>query len=132
MIYLTNAFSIHMLDRFTVDQEATLVWRRIDSHEAGRILRSGAFRSYYGHGISAEHLSRYLKIDIPVSRGYMELTPNDTIIIAGITGKRKWESGVKPCPGWIFFKVNYAQRRATTEADSPAGHPAPPKRSQRV
>ena len=105
MIYLTNAFSVHMIPRTHVGDEKNLHFRRISSYEAGAILRSGAFRSFYGHGESAYHLSRYLHIDIPVSRGYIELKPEDVLIIAAVTGKRKWEAGEKPFPGWIFFEV---------------------------
>ena len=109
MIYLTNAFSVHMIPRTHVGEEKNLHLRRISSYEAGAILRSGAFRSYYGHGESAYHLARYLKINIPVSRGYVELEPEDVLIIAAITGKRKWEAGLKPYPGWIFFEVTTSE-----------------------
>jgi len=105
MIYLTNAFSVHMLPHLKVGTEMNLHIRRISSWEAGDILRSGAFRSFYGHGKTAYHLARYLRIDIPVSRGYVELKDTDVLIIAAITGKRAWESGQKPFPGWIFFEV---------------------------
>ena len=121
MIYLTNAISVHMLPHLRVGTELDLHVRRISSYEAGDILRSGAFRSYYGHGRSAHHLSRYLHIDIPVSRGYIELEEGDVLIVAAITGKRKWEAGVKPFPGWIFFEI-------TTSSD---GRDEPPYPSGR-
>ena len=105
MIYLTNAISVHMLPHLKVGTEQDLHIRRISSYEAGDILKSGAFRSFYGHGKTAYHLSRYLKLDIPVSRGYVELRDGDILIVAAITGKRAWEAGVKPYPGWIFFEV---------------------------
>ena len=105
MIYLTNAVSVHMLPHLKVGTEKNLIIRRISSYEASDILKSGAFRSFYGHGRSAHHLSRYLHIEIPVSRGYIELVEGDVLIVAAITGKRKWEAGVKPFPGWIFFEV---------------------------
>ncbi len=123
MIYLTNAFSVHMIPRTKVGDEKDLHLRRISSYEAGAILRSGAFRSFYGHGESAKHLARYLKIDIPVSRGYVELTPGDILIIAAITGKRKWEAGEKPFPGWIFFEV-------TTSEDGRNEPPYPSRREE--
>ena len=109
MIYLSNAFSVHMIPRTHVGDEKNLHFRRISSYEAGAILRSGAIRSFYGHGESAYHLARYLKIDIPVSRGYIELKPEDVLIIAAVTGKRKWEAGEKPFPGWIFFEVTTSE-----------------------
>lgn len=112
MIYLTNAFSVHMIPRLQVGEERRLIYRRISSYEAGYILRSGAFRSFYGHGESAYHLAKYLKIDIPVSRGYIELKPEDVLIIAAVTGKRKWEAGEKPYPGWIFYEVTSEDGRS--------------------
>lgn len=112
MIYLTNAISVHMIPRTHVGDEKDLHFRRISSFEAGEILRSGAFRSFYGHGRSAYHLARYLKIEIPVSRGYIELEPEDVLIIAAITGKRKWEAGEKPYPGWIFYEVTSEDGRS--------------------
>ena len=105
MIYLTNAISVHMLPHLKVGTEVSLHIRRISSYEAGDILKSGAFRSFYGHGRSAYHLARYLKLDIPISRGFIELQDDDILIVAAITGKRKWEAGFKPFPGWIFFEV---------------------------
>ena len=105
MIYLTNAVSVHMLPHLKVGTEKNLLIRRISSYEASDILKSGAFRSFYGHGKSAYHLSRYLKLTIPISRGFMELKEDDVLIVAAITGKRAWEAGYKPFPGWIFFEI---------------------------
>ena len=105
MIYLSNAISVHMLPHLKVGTEKDLHIRRISSYEASDILKSGAFRSFYGHGKSAYHLARYLKLTIPISRGYIELQEGDVLIVAAITGKRAWEAGVKPFPGWIFFEV---------------------------
>ena len=109
MIYLTNAFSVHMLPHMKVGTDQDLHIRRISSYEAGDILKSGAFRSFYGHGKTAYHLAKYLRIDIPVSRGFVELKENDILIIAAITGKRAWEAGVKPYPGWIFFEITVSK-----------------------
>lgn len=114
MIYLTNAISVHMLPHLKVGTEMDLHIRRINSYEAGDILKSGAFRSFYGHGRSAYHLSRYLKLDIPISRGFIELKEDDVLIVAAITGKRKWEAGYKPFPGWIFFEVTSKDGRDDT------------------
>lgn len=114
MIYLTNAISVHMLPHLKVGTETDLHIRRINSYEAGDILKSGAFKSFYGHGRSAYHLSRYLKLDIPISRGFIELKEDDVLIVAAITGKRKWEAGYKPFPGWIFFEVTSKDGRCGT------------------
>ena len=107
MIYLCNTFTPHMFPRMAVDEEHMIRIRRIDGWEAEEILKSDAFRSFYGHGSSAEHLARYLHVDVPVSRGYVVFRPGDVVIVAAITGKREWEAGRKPYPGWVFFEVAY-------------------------
>ena len=105
MIYLCNTLSVFMLDRFFVGDSRELSIERISAIRAGKILKGHAFRSFYGHQESAGHLSRYLRIKIPVSRGAIKLTENDILIVAAIDSKRAWEMGLKPCPKWKFFMV---------------------------
>ena len=112
MIYLCNTFTPHMIPRMQIEDEHLIRIRRIDGYEAEDILKSGAFKSFFGHGSSAEHLSRYLHLDIPVSRGYVVFRPGDIVIVATVIGKRAWEAGLKPYPGWVFFEVTYDDARA--------------------
>lgn len=106
MIYLCNTFSLHMLERMHCGYSKNVEVQRISAQDAGNLLRKNAFRSFFGHRGSAYHLSRYLKVDIPVSRGTIILRPHDLLLIASIQSKREWEQGWKGCPGWRFFLVN--------------------------
>lgn len=105
MIYLCNTFSVHMLGRLNVNNTRTIRIRRISSIETGNILKSNAFRSFYGHTESVKHLSRYLHLKVPVCRGTVNLEKGDILIIATISSKRDWEKGLKPYPKWRFFEL---------------------------
>lgn len=109
MIYLCNTFTVHMLPLMAANESYPLTVTRIPAKEVMQILRENAFRSYFGHEESARHLAKYLGVTIRISRGNITLTENDVLIVAAITGKRKWEAGLKPCPGWIFFMVELRQ-----------------------
>ncbi len=108
MIYLCNAFSVHMLQEMKCGESEDLRISRISAMQAGAMLRSKPFRSFYGHSRSAYHLGRYLRVNIPVSRGIIRLGPGDMILIAAIDSKRMWEAGVRGCPGWTFYLVEPA------------------------
>ena len=105
MIYLCNALSPFMLPKMMVGNEHHLKIRRISAIEAGDILKGNAFRSFYGHPESVKYLQKYLRLQIPVSRGFVQLDRDDILIIATIQSKRAWEQGRKPAPTWRFFKV---------------------------
>ena len=105
MIYLCNTFSVHMMGRLLVGNERRFTIKRISSKETGDILRGNAFRSFYGHEESVSYLRKYLHINIPVSRGAINLKKEDVLIIAAISSKRDWELGKKPYPKWRFFKM---------------------------
>lgn len=105
MIYLCNTFSVHMLGRLFVGNQREISIKRISSAEVGDLLKSNAFRSFYGHVESVGHLSRYLRIKIPFSRGVVTLKRGDILLIATISSKREWEQGLKPYPTWRFFRL---------------------------
>ena len=109
MIYLCNAFTVHMLPLMRVNESHTLNITKISAKEVMSILRENAFRSYFGHEESARHLAKYLGVTIKICRGYITLTENDILIVAAITGKREWEHGLKGFPGWVFFLVELRQ-----------------------
>ena len=105
MIYLCNTFSLHMLQRMNCGETTNVEMTRISAQDAGRLLRSNAFRSFYGHKNSAYHLSRYLHLTIPISRGMITLRESDMLLVAAVNSKRAWEHGLKGCPGWRFYLV---------------------------
>ena len=68
MLYLCNGFSVGMLGRGSDrwGHQARLSFRTIRPRDAGNLLRENEFISCFGHEDTAWHLSRYLKVDIPV------------------------------------------------------------------
>lgn len=115
MIYLCNTFSLHMLERMKCEESTQVEITRISAVEAGNLLKKNAFRSFFGHSRSAYHLSRYLRVTIPVSRGMITLRERDTLLVAAMNSKRAWEAGYKGCPGWRFYLVK--RRRKTDDDD---------------
>ena len=109
MIYLCNTFSVHMLPFLECGEERTVRFSRISVEQTRAILQGNAFRSFFGHFESARHLERYLKIRIPVCRGMIEMSENDVLIIAAAESIRKYEAGIKPCPGWRFYIAELAE-----------------------
>ena len=105
MIYLCNAFSVNMLPALSVTEGRTVRIERISAREAGEILHQEVYRSAFGHLHSAWHLSRYLHIEVPVCRDSFKLTPEDTLIVAGVENRRQWEIGERSVPDWRFYRV---------------------------
>ncbi len=105
MIYLANSFSVNMLGDLWVMEGRTAHIERISAIEAGTILTENEYKSYFGHEGSAWHLSRYLKMEIPVNRGTFFLRSDDVLIVAAVEGRRRWEDGRCRCPSWRFFRV---------------------------
>ena len=105
MIYLCNAFSVNMLPALLVTEGRTVRIERISAKEAGDILQQREWQSAFGHEYSAFHLSRYLHINVPISRDSFKLTYDDVLIVAGIESRTKWERGMRKCPEWRFYRV---------------------------
>ena len=105
MIYLCNTFSVSMLGPLWVTENRQIRIERISAKETGEILRGSEWKSYFGHRNSAWHLARYLQAGIPVNRGTFFLMPEDTLIVAAVEGRRKWEDMRSRCPQWKFYRV---------------------------
>ena len=82
MLYLTNGLSVHMLEDMCEGDFRDLRISRISHVEAQGILRSNAFKSYFGHKDSAEILEKVLRVDIPYNRNLLRLRKGDIMIIA--------------------------------------------------
>ena len=110
MIYLTNGFSIHMLERLNVGDFHEIRIQRINSKKAGDLLRGNNFRSYFGHADTARQLEKYLRCHVPMNRDLVNFERRDLQIIATVESKRKWEQGEKAGPGFKFYLIEYGRR----------------------
>ena len=110
MIYLCNTFSVHMLPHTCVGDLCDFRIQRVSAMETGRILRECDYISCFGHARSAWHLSRYLRVDIPVDRGTIRLTEDDVLIVAAVSDRKRWETGQQGCPSWVFYRVTLTGR----------------------
>ena len=106
MIYLCNAYSLHMLHYMPCGTGCRNQIRHISAFEAGELLRENPFVSFFGHSWTAHHLARYLQVEIPVSRGKLKLEEGDILLVAS-AGKSSRDpvSGKKRLPKWRFFTV---------------------------
>lgn len=106
MIYLCNAYSLHMLHYMPCGTGCRIEIRHISALEAGAMLRDNPFVSFFGHGWTAGHLARYLQVEIPVNRGRLKLEEGDVLLVAS-AGKssRDPQTGMRKLPKWKFFTV---------------------------
>jgi len=99
--YLSNAFSIQMLDG-----DVTVSFARISAEEAREILSYG-FTSAIGHPDTANVVSGILRIPVPVNRISVKLGNDDRLIVAQYVGPRLPEGATElPSGARIeFYKV---------------------------
>lgn len=81
MLYLSNAFSLQMLDT----SKTTSVSIKPISIDA---VKTAGFISAVGHPDTAMILTDMLGKDVPCNRVSIKLTPYDTLIVAQIIGGR--------------------------------------------
>ena len=81
MLYLSNAFSLQMLDT----SKTTSVSIKPISIDA---VKTAGFISAVGHPDTAMVLTDMLGKDVPCNRVSIKLTPYDTLIVAQIIGGR--------------------------------------------
>ena len=110
MIYLTNAMSVHMLEKMNCGDKCTLSLERISCKQAKEMLQGSRFRSYFGHYDTVAHLERYLRIHIPISREWVRIGPDDIVIIATLGSTREFEHGRKPNRMFEFYMMLYERR----------------------
>ena len=102
MKYLSNAFSIQMLDG-----DATVSFARISAEEATQILSYG-FTSAIGHPDTANVVSGLLRVPVPVNRISVKLSKDDVLIVAQYIGPRLPEGATElPSGARIeFYRVS--------------------------
>lgn len=106
MIYLCNAYSLHMLRYMPCGTSCRTEITHLSAFEAGELLRTHPFESFFGHRWTAHHLAKYLQVEIPVSRGTIKLEEGDILLVAS-AGKSGREPGYpkRKVPKWRFFTV---------------------------
>lgn len=109
MLYLANGFSTGMLG-YQAGRWGSVTkveFTTLEPWVAGRLLRENEFVSCFGHADTAWHLSRYLKVEIPVSRQSISVTPADVVLVASARKKREYHAGEIGCPRWMFYLVRF-------------------------
>lgn len=104
MIYLNNSFSLQMLD---MEKTNYIEVKPLTEEEVKNIL-SKNFISTIGHPDTARVLTSLLNIHIPYNRININLTLEDTLIVAQLTGGRLPEGATTLPEGYTFkfFKVS--------------------------
>ena len=109
MIYLTNAFSLTMLDdradNFHVPVRVNV--ERIGPRDVRKILnRHPNYISTYGHIESARHLERMIGHPVKVNRRTLRLLPGDKVIVCGAVYRdREAKKDIDKVPTWWIFHL---------------------------
>lgn len=107
MIYITNAFSINMLN---VGSGKTVTIEPVSRHYVTAMMRSEVgFESAVGHADTAAVFSSMLDENVPLNRTSLKLERGDTVMVGQYTGPRLPE-GAKTLPDgatieWYEVKV---------------------------
>lgn len=101
MQYLSNAFSLQMLD---MDVAHTVQAAPVTAAETAEALRGG-FTSAIGHADTARVVSGLLGLDVPASRANIHLTAADILYVAQVTGGRLPEGATTLPPGMTLAFV---------------------------
>ena len=104
MLYLANSFSLQMLNLERVNYiEIT----PLNQEEVKKLLEKG-FISVIGHNDTAIILTNILGVDVPFNRASINLTTEDILVVAQITGGRlpKNCSSLPENLKFKFVKVN--------------------------
>ena len=109
MLYLVNGFSTGMLGYQAGRWGAVtqVEFTTLQPWIAGKILRENEFVSCFGHADTAWHLSRYLKVDVPVSRQSISVKRDDMVLVASARMKREYHAHEIGCPKWSFYLVRF-------------------------
>ena len=100
MIYVSNAFSLQMLNMEKVN---TVITSPLSVEEVKELLLTNDFVSAVGHPDTAVIISSILNVNIPFNRINVSLSPGDVLIVAQLTGGRLPE-GSTTLPEGFHFK----------------------------
>lgn len=84
MLYVTNAFSINMLDRVFYD----IFFHPITQHQAEHLLKAEDWVSAVGHEDTARVFSDQLNHKIEPNRTTVQLGEDDMLLVGQYTGPR--------------------------------------------
>lgn len=107
MLYLVNGFSTGMMGKRSGlwGNKVRFEFETLNPYDAGEMLKTTPFVSCFGHADTAWHLSRYLHVDIPVSRESIVPEAEDLLLVASAKHTRAYHKGFLRCPKWKFYLV---------------------------
>jgi len=86
MIYLSNAFSLSMLN--LASEDAFLYVGEITKEKAKEILSKNTFMSTIGHESTAYVMSQILGLEVKMNRATVQASEDDAIIVFQLLGAR--------------------------------------------
>ena len=104
MLYVSNAFSLQMID---ICKETTVVVVPVDDPKA--VIADQQFTSAVGHADTANLFSGLLGVDVPAQRLSVKLTKADTLLVGQYIGPRLPEGATSVPEGasivWLLVTV---------------------------
>lgn len=107
MKFISNAFSINMVESPAVGQSFEAVFHRVSSYEASQLVAEDYYKSVIGHADMAEVIGILLNATIPFNRESVKLRTGDEILVCQYSGPRLF-SGCTELPAGAqidFFLV---------------------------
>jgi len=106
MVYLSNAFSLNMINWDNVMCCLGLKVKKLDIDAVKQLLKDG-FTSAVGHQDLANILTNMLGIDVPYNRATVQLGLGDVLVVAQYVGSRLAEgsTALPPDAKIIFLAV---------------------------
>ena len=83
MYYLGNAFSLQMLAG-----DATVKVTEVTLSDVSALLDSNEFQSVIGHADTANIVSGLVEQEVACNRASVQLSPDDVLLVAQVTGGR--------------------------------------------
>lgn len=108
MVYLTNSFSLQMLN---LDEKHTIKTKTLTDDEARRELANG-FVNALGHKYTARRIGAMLGMNLQMNRINIRANEKDTIIVGQLIGGRLPEGTEKLPSGSkiVFVKVRIIEK----------------------
>ena len=88
MKFISNAFSINMVESPAVGGSFEAVFHRVSSYEASQLVAEDHYKSVIGHQDMAEVLGIQLNANIPFNRESVKLRAGDEMLVGQYSGPR--------------------------------------------
>jgi len=107
MKFLSNAFSLNMIESPLVGDSYGIDVQRLSPEETTDLLETTYFKSVVGHADIAEVISNILGVEVPFNRESVKARKGDVLIIAQYSGPRLREGAcMLPAGAQIdFYRV---------------------------